>query len=213
MPENYNYLFQYLEKEAINIDKNEFEFQIQSHPDYPSLLSIADTLSFFAIDNGAIRVAFSELELLPVRFVTLLNEDNGEPELCFIIKKGPAFYYTKDKKPSKISQESLEQRWNGVVLLVEKSEIENATIPTKHFWVLPSLCSGLLIAIIFVFQGSWQRNLFFIFPLLGVLFSITALKDLFGTNGKILNKFCNITATTSCTKFVGSDKWEVFKFM
>ncbi|MNQ87946.1 hypothetical protein D3C85_1031890 [compost metagenome] len=29
MTENYNYLFQYLEKEGIFIDKNEFLFQIQ----------------------------------------------------------------------------------------------------------------------------------------------------------------------------------------
>ncbi len=42
-----NFLFQYLEKEDIFIDKNEFLFQIQSHPDYLSLLSIADTLRFF----------------------------------------------------------------------------------------------------------------------------------------------------------------------
>jgi hypothetical protein len=38
MTENYNYLFQYLEKEGIFIDKTEFLFQMQSHPDYPSLL-------------------------------------------------------------------------------------------------------------------------------------------------------------------------------
>jgi hypothetical protein len=31
MTENYNYLFQYLEKEGIFIDKNEFLFQIQPY--------------------------------------------------------------------------------------------------------------------------------------------------------------------------------------
>ena len=38
MNEKFFFLFQYLEKENINIDKNEFLFQIQSYPDYPSLL-------------------------------------------------------------------------------------------------------------------------------------------------------------------------------
>lgn len=51
MNENFNSLFQYLEKENITIYKTEFEFQIQSHPEYPSLLSIAAALSFFNIDN------------------------------------------------------------------------------------------------------------------------------------------------------------------
>lgn len=49
MPENYNYLFQYLEKENITIDKKEFEFQIQSHPDYLPFLAIVDTLTFLDI--------------------------------------------------------------------------------------------------------------------------------------------------------------------
>lgn len=46
MINTFNQLFQYLEKEEITFDKNEFLFQIQSHPDFPSLLSISDTLSF-----------------------------------------------------------------------------------------------------------------------------------------------------------------------
>lgn len=49
MTNKFNYLFQYLDKENINIDKEEFLFQNQSHPDYPSALAIADTLSFFNI--------------------------------------------------------------------------------------------------------------------------------------------------------------------
>ncbi len=37
MTENFSFLFYYLEKENITIDKPEFAYQIQSHPDYPSL--------------------------------------------------------------------------------------------------------------------------------------------------------------------------------
>lgn len=42
----FNYLFQYLEKEDIKVDKAEFLFQIQSHPGYPSVLAISDALTF-----------------------------------------------------------------------------------------------------------------------------------------------------------------------
>lgn len=76
MTNNFNYLFQYLEKENITIDKKEFEFQIQSHPDYPSLLAIADTLSFFNVDNGAMRLDSSEIEFLPNQFIALLSEED-----------------------------------------------------------------------------------------------------------------------------------------
>jgi hypothetical protein len=47
MTENFLFLFHYLKKENIAVDQNEFVFQVQSHSDYPSLLAISDTLSFF----------------------------------------------------------------------------------------------------------------------------------------------------------------------
>lgn len=55
MAENFNFLFQYLDKVDIILNKPEFEFQIQSHPNYPTLVSIADTLIFFKIVNAHYR--------------------------------------------------------------------------------------------------------------------------------------------------------------
>lgn len=94
MIENYNYLYQYLQKEKINIDKKEFEFQIKFHPDYPSFLALVDTLSFLNIDNDAIRLPSSEIELLPERFMAFLNEENNIPRLSFIEKKGKEYIQT-----------------------------------------------------------------------------------------------------------------------
>ena len=61
MEDNFSLIFQYLEKENINISRKEFEFQVQSHPDYPSLLSFSDTLNFFNIENGVFKISFSEI--------------------------------------------------------------------------------------------------------------------------------------------------------
>ena len=54
MVENFPFLFKYLEREQISFDIAEFYFQIQSHPEYPSLLSIVDTLNFFILKNASI---------------------------------------------------------------------------------------------------------------------------------------------------------------
>lgn len=48
-----NPIFQYLKKENININKSEFLFQQQSHPDFTKLLSIIDTLNFLNISPDA----------------------------------------------------------------------------------------------------------------------------------------------------------------
>lgn len=64
MTGNLKFLFQYLSRINIKINRNEFAFQVQSHPDFPSLLSIIDTLSFFLnINSGMSPVPSSDLGL------------------------------------------------------------------------------------------------------------------------------------------------------
>lgn len=215
MTVNFNYLFQMLEKEDITIDKAEFEFQIQSHPDYPSLLSIADTLSFFNIDNGVVRIAISDIELLPDRFVTLLKEEESEDKLYFIEKKGAAYFCFHDKKTVAISKSELESRWCSIVLLAEKPINEVALKSTKNSWslTLPLLAFLLLVLVLATFQIALSTKLFLLFPIVGLLFSIAALKDLFGAKSELLNSFCNMTASTSCNSIVNSSKWKIFEIV
>ena len=75
MNTNFEYLLQYFDNENITIDLNEFYFQIQSHPDYPSLLSISDTLSFFKINNLATNLQNEDLLHLPKYFIALIQDD------------------------------------------------------------------------------------------------------------------------------------------
>lgn len=207
------YLFQYFEKENINIDKEEFLFQNQSHPDYPSLLSIADTLSFFNINNGVIRVEVKDINLLPDRFVAFLNEEMSSPQLYFVERKGDDFFCTNDKKPLVISKSELKSRWKDIVLLVEKPKNEEVLKPTKNSgaWVLQIFALVLLILVLSQFETDVSTKLFLVFPIIGILFSIAALKDLFGTKSELLNSFCNITAATSCATVVDSTKWKIFE--
>lgn len=220
MTENFNYLFQYLEREDIIVDKAEFLFQIQSHPDYPSILAIADTLTFFNIGNVVVRIDKAGIELGPERFVVLLTEENNksshDPKLYFVEQVSDDRYFcTKDKMRNEITKSELESRWKGIVLLIEKNETECTTNAKRNnlFWVLPSLCIGLFLSIQFMSEEELQTKLFFIYPIIGILFSVAALKDLFGTKSKLINSFCNITSTASCSSVTGSKKWKVFSFV
>lgn len=215
MTESFNSLFIYMEKEDIKVDKNEFLFQIQSHPNYPSILAVADTLKFFNIESGFIKVDYSEIELLPNRFLTILTKDDSITQLYLIEKKGNKYFQTQDAKTVEINQRELENKWSSVVTLIEKSEIEDIIIRKKSnlSWILSSLCLILFLSILFLCHVSVQRQLFFIFPTIGILFSIAALKDLFGTKSEFINTFCNITASTSCSTIIGSNKWKIFNFV
>ncbi len=211
---NYNFLFYYLEKEGIIIDKEEFIYQIKSHSDYPTLLSISDTLNFFSIDNAAIRINFSEIESLPNRFIALLHDSENKDRLLFIEKKGSKYFIIEDKKTLEISIFDLEKNWANIILLIEKSELEVIKNNRYRFtWLLPVFCLSSFLLTLIKIESNLVFKLFFIFPIIGFLFSVAALKDLFGAKSEIINNFCNLTVSTSCSTIVNSDKWKFFSYI
>ena len=66
MNDFFNFLFHYLEKEEILLDKPEFLFQVQSHPNYPSLLAISDTLSFFILTMQLYELSLPKLTICQI---------------------------------------------------------------------------------------------------------------------------------------------------
>lgn len=215
MSNNLTYLFQYLENEKITIDKSEFEFQVQSHSDYPNILAISDTLSFFNINNGAMKVAIDDLELLPNNFIAVLSDEKGAKKLNLISKIENDYFVTKDKNTSKITLAELNEIWSGIVLLAEKQENEIVQNTNKKIWSwgVPSITLLLFVLVVAQFKVTISTKLFIIFPIFGMLFSIAALKDLFGAKSEMLNNFCNITVSSSCASIVGSSKWKIFEII
>lgn len=213
MTENFNFLFQYLEREEISINKSEFEFQIESHPDYPSLTSTVDTLSFFNIDNSALSIQKSEIDLLPDRYLAWLSMEGNRLQFYLIEKKSDVYHCSQDKNRRILSKKELEMAWRNIVLLVEKPKTDNIQQPSINMWnwVLPILYLGLFLLILLEFEINLATKFFFVLPFLGILFSIAALKDLFGTKSELINNFCNITSSSNCTTVVSSNKWKFFE--
>ncbi len=178
-----NLIFQYLKNEQLHIDKSEFNFQFESHPDYPTLLAISDTLNFFKIKNGVFIVGETEIDLLPSNFVGLLkNENKTNSFLSYITKKENVFEYTFEgfDKPKKTTKEEFLKYWDNTVLLVESDDSEILkTKSNPKSKILISLCSLLFILLLFLKSTSFLNSLFLIFPILGFLLSVAALKDLF----------------------------------
>ncbi len=54
----------------------DFEDAFNSHPNYPSLLAITDSLTFIGIENIAAKVPFQHIEKLPNIFTIELDVEN-----------------------------------------------------------------------------------------------------------------------------------------
>jgi hypothetical protein len=67
--------------EGKKIDFAVFLYQAENHPDYPTILSISDTLNFFNFENGAVQVGTQEIDLLPDRFAAFPSKEKSYSKL------------------------------------------------------------------------------------------------------------------------------------
>ncbi|HXJ99700.1 MAG TPA: vitamin K epoxide reductase family protein, partial [Gelidibacter sp.] len=205
-------LFQYLDVENIPMDKEEFEFQFNSHPDYPSLLALSDTLKFFNVNNGAFKIEKSEIDLLPNSFIARLK--NGHTDyLSFVEKKENIYIYTNEtEKKHSALKEDFETLWGDVVLLAENDiDVSKSKQQNKVTFLFPLFSIILFLAVLSINLINKWFLAFYVFPIIGAFFSIAALKDLFNTRSELLDKFCNTTIDSSCKTVVNSSKWKVFE--
>jgi len=203
-------LFNYLEAEEIHIDRAEFDFQFNSHPDFPTLLALSDTLTFFHIKNGAFKVSKTEIDLLPNKFFARLNKDNSD-FLSYVQKKNDTIIFSNGTANNAVSKADFETLWSDIVLVVEnESTPPKVKSKTKDNYILPLVALALITGVIVLTSPKNWFLFFYVLPILGMLFSIAALKDLLGTKNELLNKFCNISTNTSCNTIVNSTKWKIF---
>jgi ABC-type bacteriocin/lantibiotic exporter with double-glycine peptidase domain len=126
-------------------------------------LTLVDTLSFLNIDNDAIRLPSSEIELLPERFMASLKEENKIPRLSFIEKKGKEYIQMQDKTTFIMSQQEIGARWESIVLLVEKSEVERTKSNNKLSWLFALSFLITFTLVLFGLEGACKPNYFFYF--------------------------------------------------
>lgn len=209
----YDYLFKYLEVEGININKEEFIFQVQSHPDYPSLLSISDTLSFLKVNSYAASISKDEIIGLPKYFIAFLNVELREPTMFFVKNDSENFYKLYSKNAEEvIDKKELESRWKDIVLIAEPRDGNQKKFDSKNnIFLFLILFSTSFLAIVYYFSGSLSFALLCLLPIIGLFLSIEALKSELGLESKISQKFCNIIPNSDCSQVINSTKSQWFQ--
>lgn len=203
-------IINYLESNNIKLDYKEFQFQVESHPDFPSLLSFSDALSFFKIKNYVIKVEGFNPNEFPKKFIALLKDyKTGIPRLSFInILKDKILI---DGRKTTINQ--LIKDWTGIILLTEEKEeleiVENKTKNTHN-----KLITLVLFLILFAYPFTLNStpmtaSLFLILGLLGFFISTDIFKNVLGVNSSISQKFCGANKNTDCSSIINSEKWKL----
>ncbi|WP_208874432.1 cysteine peptidase family C39 domain-containing protein, partial [Polaribacter reichenbachii] len=134
--------------------KKYIEDNIISHPEYPSLLVVSDTLEKYNIETLAIKIDKEKLDSIPLPFIVQVK--NHGTSVFFVIKnilENEIEYYDDKNKLVKTSKDDFSKKWTGVCLLAEKNQ-DSKEVDIEKKVLSSRILKGLKICIV-VFTLFW----------------------------------------------------------
>lgn len=189
----------------LKINQQEFLFQFQSHPNYPSALAFSDTLNFLGVKNDAYKIEKEHWQELPEEFITLYKNNFA------LIKKEGRNYQVIYDDVQIVDYQTLTENSQDFVMLFHKTE----KIETKQnvdYSKLIYFFFTLIIGFSF-WQFSWFHAVFNLLSLAGIYISLELFQEKFGKESGVLTQFCggSLNANISnCNKVIKSDKVNFF---
>jgi uncharacterized membrane protein len=208
----FEFITEYLKRENIKIDVEEYKLQTETHPDYPSLLSFSDSLNFFNIDNLATRIPKDQHHNLPDRFIALFEPQEKPPFLTLVERKDNGFEYLSEGAMKFLNIEPFLSIWSGIVLIAEQTE-ETVKATSKNE-IFGKIAIPLLFAVtaLLIFYSEIVPFTFTglaVLSILGIFLALEALKQEFGIKNTISAGVCNATPTTDCHAVINSEKTKI----
>lgn len=201
----------YLEINQFSNLKTDFEDLFLSHPNYPSVFAITDSLDALSIENVAIKVPKEQLLELPDSFLAIFNED-----LVLVSKTSASISIeTKAGEKQNVSFNEFLTDWTGIIIAIESNEntvTEKLKVNSK--WLKYSL-PVLALIIVSTIYSTYSLNDFVLLLLsvVGLLISVFIVQEKLGLKNQIASKFCNMSANTSCDSVIKSHKGEINKWI
>ncbi|WP_185249410.1 vitamin K epoxide reductase family protein [Chryseobacterium bernardetii] len=189
----------------LKLDKQEFIFQFNSHPNYPSALAFSDTLNFLGVKNDAYQLDKEYWDELPEEFIAIVDNSFS------LVKKSGSNYSVYSEKAKTLDKEELYKNSTDFVLLFEKTEnAENKTA----FNFKPVLYAVFAVILIysFLYQSLFEA-IFNLLSLAGVYISLELFNQKFGNTSSVIGSICGATpaaqTTNSCDRIIKQDKTSI----
>lgn len=200
---------EYLKYLNIPVSERYCKKRIASHPDYPSLLAVADTLQQLGIPHIVARADKETVSDLPLPVLLHLNTAGG---------KLLPMYKTKDLEDSR---EKLGY-WSGVLIKAEPAkqiadkENYKALEEEKRFKLLAAIimlaAAGLVTFPLFV-SFSWLQLILLTTAITGVVTGYFLFAKDLGITYRAVESFCNAGTGAGCGKVLRSEDGKLFGFI
>ncbi|HKJ32539.1 MAG TPA: cysteine peptidase family C39 domain-containing protein [Balneolales bacterium] len=119
-----------------NVSFTTLKETLLSHPDYPSLLSISESLDRWKVNSVGLQASPDKLEELPTPFIAYFK---GQQFVTVTkVSEEAIVYLDKNDQEQMVSKEDFLKRWEEVVLLAEpgknSGEANYKRIKRKETW-------------------------------------------------------------------------------
>ncbi|SFN91868.1 Uncharacterized membrane protein [Bizionia echini] len=206
----------FLKKNKIFIDREELEFQIKSHPSYPSLHTITGVLNHFNIENIAVNVPVNKetLEQLPKSFIAQIRNNNSNDFSLVVKKEKKNKLIFGNQESETISKEIFLKKFTGILVGIEQDETINTNqLKTTNFQK-PLFILALVLFILLFFKNNVNilAPIYFILSLAGISISYLIVQHDLGLSSKIVDSICSQESkTTNCNAVLNSKGATLFK--
>lgn len=204
-----NLVKKYLHQNQYSDVVEDFEDLFQSHPNYPSLYAITDTLNLLSIENIVVKIPKEQIEELPKHFLAIY-----ENQLVLVNKTDKKISIeTDDLKKKQVTSSNFLESWNGIVIAIEpniKISKTNKNISSWLSYTLPFI--ALITVSIYYNEFTFSTFGALLINLIGLIISIFILQEKFGIKNEITSKFCNINPNTSCNTVIKSNNSKINKY-
>ncbi|REC46260.1 vitamin K epoxide reductase family protein [Chryseobacterium pennipullorum] len=190
----------------LKLDKQEFIFQFNSHPNYPSALAFSDTLNFMGIKNDAYELDKEYWDELPEEFIAIVENSFS------LVKKSGNSYAVYSEKAKTLDKEELYKKSTDFVLLFEKTEKAESKMAFNFKPILYAIFA-IVVIYSFVSQTIFEA-IFNVLSLAGVYISLEIFNQKFGNTSTVIGSICGGGATASqntnsCDKIIKQDKTSI----
>ena len=197
----------------------DFEFELKSHPDFPTLKAVSDTLEKFGIENAPVRLKPYELENLDSPYLAYAVV-NGHEELTYVAPQNDkTVAVTAESKATwETSLFDFSSDFGGIAVLrdLEHAQLPKANVERRKERLLKNSVVGLSLITVFSLMaaGFWQRSaqefssiqslFFLITKVIGLAVACAlVLKDI-GVVGNLLDKVCKVSEKANCNAVLES---------
>lgn len=188
---NSSLLKQLLRKNNYNLNEYLIESRLLSHPDFPNVNSITDTLDELSVQNLALEFKERNLDQIQNAFLALIKQN--EHYFYVIVEKNKRRKLTIFKGDEKRSIEEVDEsiffaHWTGIAVLIDP----DSKLSRFHISNNMLLCGALicLLLIPFLLNQSLLLSLNYFLNLTGCLISLLIFQYQIGYRGDFLHKFC-----------------------